>query len=99
VNFGKQKVLPVAASGTICFELVTHGHPPVQIQLTDVLYVQEAGPGLSILSVSSLHKHGHGVNLDHAPGFVRWSHNEFNVKQICDWQEHVPYVQVTPVSC
>jgi transposase InsO family protein len=99
VNFGKQKVLPVPASGTISFELVIPGHQGIQIQLTDVLYVPEAGPGLNILSVSTLHKHGHGVNLDHALGVVRWSHNGVNVKQTCDWQDHVPDVQVNTVSC
>jgi hypothetical protein len=85
VNFGKQKVLPVAVSSTICFELVIFSNQRVHIQLHDVFYVPEAGSGLSILSVSTLHKHGHGVNLDHAPGFVRWHHNKTNVQQICDW--------------
>jgi hypothetical protein len=89
VNFGKQKVLPVAVSSTICFELVIPSNQRVHVQLHDVLYVPEfeAGSGLSILSVFTVHKHGHGVNLDHAPGFVRWHHTGTNLQQICDWQE------------
>jgi hypothetical protein len=30
---------------------------------------------------------------------VRWLCNGTDVKQYCDWQEHVPYVQVTALTC
>jgi hypothetical protein len=60
VNFGKQKVLPVAAVGTIALLLSTPGRRPIPITLKHVLFVPDAGPGLYIISVHDLHLHGHG---------------------------------------
>jgi hypothetical protein len=93
VNFGKQKVLPVAAVGTIAFLLSRPRRRPIPISLKNVLYVPDAGPGLYIISVHGLHLHGHGANFDHPPGYVRWTTDDGHVSQTCTWIDNVPFVQ------
>jgi hypothetical protein len=105
VNFGKQKVLPVAALGTIAFLLSIYGRckekgrRPIPIPLKNVLYVPDAGPGLYIIGVHGLLLHGHGANFDHPPGYVRWATDNGHVIQTCTWIDKVAFVHITPMPC
>ena len=99
VNFGHQKLLPVAGIGDIVFNITVPPHSPVTIRLRDALYVPDAGPGLCILSVNALHQHGHGVSFDTPPGCVTWNCSPATVTQRCTWSDNVPYVHATPYAC
>jgi Reverse transcriptase (RNA-dependent DNA polymerase) len=99
VNFGKQKILPVASVGTIAFTLSRPRRRPIPICLPNVLFVPDAGPGLCIISVHGLHLQGHGANFDHPPGYVRWKTGNTDVIQKCDWIENFPFVHITPMPC
>ena len=96
VNFGHQKLLPVAGICDIVFNITVTPYSPVTIRLRNALYVPDAGPGLCILSVNALHQHGHGVSFDTSPGCVTWNCSPETITQRCTWRDNVPYIHATP---
>ena len=101
VNFGKQKVVPVAAVGTIAFDIPPQSRNAgirrasrTRILLHNVLYVPDAGPGLAIISVHTLRQHGHGVNFDTEAPYVRWHSVPKDIYQPCVWSGQIPYVSI-----
>ena len=104
VNFGKQKVVPVSAVGTITFDVPqsrdagTRCNAHTRVYLHNVLYVPDAGPGLAIISVHTLRQHGHGVNFDTDAPYVRWNCSPEDIYQPCIWSGHIPYVCISPCT-
>jgi hypothetical protein len=99
VYFGKQKVLPVAAVGTIAFLPSVLLRRPIPFYLKNVLYVPDAGPGLYIISAHCVHVRGHGANFDHPPGYERRTTANGHVSQTCTSIDNVSFVHITPMPC
>jgi transposase InsO family protein len=96
VCFGPKSKMNVQGVGCVIFNFTDSGGTTHTVTIFDVLYVPTQPH--NIICLRDIFVNGGGINLDHAPYYVRWKVNSVDVYHDISFSDDLPYALITRVQ-